>query len=88
MIKIEEGIVFSNDIKRIMEGNNPLDFSYNKRNIIIPSKTTYEEIRKNFKNETQKIFPNITIISEEEMIEGLNDILTKYINRYPHCIIR
>ena len=29
MRKIKEGIVFSNDIERILKGNNALNFNYN-----------------------------------------------------------
>ncbi len=58
MKKIAKGIVFSNDIKRIINGNNALSFSYEKKGMIIPSASFLENLRDDFKRETNKIFNN------------------------------
>ena len=39
MEQIKKGIVFSNDIERILKGNNALNFSYEKSGLKIPKST-------------------------------------------------
>ena len=80
MEKINNKIVFSNDIKRILKGINAYDFKYD----YIPN-NIIDNIRLDFKNDVSKIFNNdIRIISEDEML---------YVNKliggeYPHCYSR
>ena len=84
MKEIKEGIVYSNDIKLILNGYNNLDYNYD--GIIIPS--NIELLRKDFLNTTKKIFSKVTIISEEEMISSILDSTRDVLGIYPHCIIR
>ncbi len=79
MKKIDNGIVFSNDIYRILKGYNALDFKYN----YIPSKEFINSIRLDFKNSVEGIFDKVSIISEEDMLNGLYSIISK---EYPHRI--
>lgn len=79
MKKIEEGIVFSNDIKKILNGENAYDYKYE----YVPSDKTIEDIRENFKKDIQKIFEKYTIITEQEMLE-VNKLIG---GEYPHCNI-
>ena len=85
---IKEGIVFSNDIKRILEGYNAINFSYNKQGIIIPKENTIEELRKDFTNTVNKIFTKTTTITEEEMLESIYSSISPFLGQYPHCISR
>ena len=81
MKKINNGIVFSNDIGMILNGRNAYDYQYD----VIPSSSFIEGIRKEFKKDVNKIFNNnVTIISEDEMLE-INQLLSWY---YPHCSFR
>ena len=78
MKKIEKGIVFSDDIKRILKGINAFDYQYE----YIPSNNVIETIRKDFKKDVNKIFRgNVTIVSEDDMME-VNKLIG---GRYPHC---
>ncbi len=80
MKRVDKGIVFSDDIKRILNGINAFDFKYK----FIPSLETIEVLRDDFKKDVNKIFDNVTIISEEEMLS-----VNKFIGgEYPHCYIR
>ncbi len=89
MKKIEEGIVFSNDIERIMKGNNALNYSYEKQGMVLPNKDFYEMLRKDFYNKTSAIFNGcIDIISEEDMLNGLLTCINDVYERYPHCLLR
>lgn len=81
MKKIEKGIVFSNDIKRILSGINALDYQYE----VIPNDSVIKSIREDFKKQTNNIFNNeVTIINEEEMLQ-INELIG---GEYPHCNIR
>ncbi|MBE6149696.1 MAG: hypothetical protein E7170_03105 [Firmicutes bacterium] len=81
MKKIEKGIVFSNDIKRILNGINAFDYKYN----FIPNDNIIDDIRLDFKKDVNKIFKNnVTIIKEDEMME-INNLIT---GGYPHCYSR
>lgn len=81
MKKISKGIVFSDDIKRILNGINALDYKYE----FVPKDRTIEVLREEFKREVTRIFRgNITIVSEEEMMEVSNLIG----GEYPHCYTR
>ena len=78
MKKIENGIVFSYDIKRILNGINAFDYKYS----YIPNIQTINNIRDDFEKEVNKIFKgNVTIISEDEMLDVNNFIK----GDYPHC---
>ncbi len=86
---IEDGIVFSNDIKRILDGSNSLNFSYQDKEMFLPNEELYKEIRQDFERDTKEIFNNkVKIIEEQEMVEGLKSSLSDCLGRYPHCFIR
>lgn len=76
MKTIKNGIVFSNDIKRILEGVNSLDFRYD----YIPNEDTIRKVRYDFKRQVNKIFDKVSIISEDEMLE-VNNLIE---GGYPH----
>lgn len=76
MRQIKEGIVFSNDIYRILNGKNALNFSYLERGMKIPEKEHIEFLRQDFKNDVNRIFDNkAEIIEEEEMEEYVYETL-------------
>lgn len=86
---IKEGIVFSNDIQRILEGYNAINYSYNQNGILIPTKNFIEELRKDFTKTTNKIFENkTTTIKEEEMLTSIYESILPFLGIYPHCIFR
>lgn len=85
---IKEGIVFSNDIERILNGYNAINFSYNNNGIIIPNNNFIESIRKDFINSVNKIFTITTTITEEEMLESMYSSISPFLGQYPHCISR
>ena len=75
MEKISKGIVFSNDIKRILHGVNAFDYKY----ACIPDDSIIDDVRTEFKKDTKKIFDNeVTIISEDEMMNVNNLIDGSY----------
>ena len=81
MRMIKKGIVFSDDIKRILNGVNAFDYQYKS----VPSRSVIESVRSDFRNDVNKIFNNnVTIISEEEML-GVNELIG---GEYPHCDFR
>lgn len=80
MKEIKNGIVFSEDIKRILKGINAYDFQYK----YIPSDSVIKDMRDDFKKTVGNIFSNFTIISEEEMLE-VNRLIG---GEYPHCYFR
>ena len=80
MKKIKNGIVFSEDIKRILKGINAYDFQYK----YIPSDSVITDMSDDFKKTVGNIFSNFTIISEEEMLE-VNRLIG---GEYPHCYFR
>ncbi len=86
MKKIDEGIVYSNDIKLILNGYNNLDCNY--KGLIMPDSWFIEELRKQFKRTVDKIFTKTTIISEEEMISSIIKSIKDVFGIYPHCFIR
>lgn len=89
MKKIEKGIVFSNDIERILKGNNALNFSYEENGMIIPSSSFLESVRKDFKQDVSKIFSGeVSILSEDEMLYSFCRSISDVSGRYPHRIIR
>ena len=80
MKEIKSGIVFSNDIKRILNGINAFDYIYS----FVPSNSVISTIRKEFKRDVDKVFNgNVTIITEEEMMD-VNSLIG---GEYPHCYI-
>ena len=81
MKKINKGIVFSDDIKRILNGINAFDYRYS----FIPNDIVLDTVRMDFKKDVNRIFNgNVTIISEEEMM-NVNNLIGGW---YPHCYIR
>lgn len=77
MKEIKNGIVFSEDIKRILDGVNAFDYDYG----VNVSQKVIDEIRCDFKKQTNKIFDNkVTIVSEEEMMM-VNGLIG---GEYPH----
>ena len=77
MKNIEKGIVFSEDIKRILSGINAFDYKY----AYVPSESVINDLRNDFNNTVNKIFDKVTIVSEEEML-NINNIVKAW---YPHC---
>lgn len=77
MKKISEGIVFSEDIKRILNGVNAFKFKYDFK----PSDDVIREVRDDFRREVSNIFDRVEIISEEDMMR-VNDLIG---GGYPHC---
>ncbi len=88
MITLKEGIVFSNDIARILKGYNAINFSYNKNGILIPNDNFIESLRQDFETTVKRIFPSTTIVSEEEMLNSIDTSIKDVFKRYPHCHIR
>ena len=88
MKKINEGIVFSNDIYRILEGKNALDFNYEKQGMKIPTKEEIEILRQDFAKDVKRIFTNKVEIIEEEEITGFLEEALNDIKEYPHCVTR
>lgn len=86
MERIKEGIVFSNDIYRILCGYNALDFDYSDNNIVIPRKKFIKTLREDFKKDVERIFPKVTIISEGDMLLYINQSISDVYRRYPHRI--
>ena len=84
MKEINEGIVYSYDIQRILSGYNNLDYNYN--NLILPS--NIEDLRKDFKTTTESIFSKVTTISEEDMISSMSNSIKDVLGIYPHCFTR
>jgi len=83
MEKIKNGIVFSNDIGRILKGNNALNFNYEKLGLKIPNSTFIKSLRENFSLCTNRIFNNVTIISEEEMLKRMDNMVDRYFGDLP-----
>ena len=73
-------IYFSEDIKRILKGTNALDYTY-KGTV---SDSTIESLRKDFKKDVEKIFDQVVIYTEEEMLQ-VNNLIK---GDYPHCYAR
>ena len=47
-----------------------------------------EELRNDFKKDTNKVFDNKSfILSEDEMLESMDKAISDVIGRYPHCIL-
>lgn len=81
MKEIKNGIVFSEDIKRILDGVNAFDYDYG----VSVNQKVIDEVRSYFKKQTNKIFDGkVTIVSEEEMMM-VNGLIG---GEYPHCYIR
>ena len=76
MEKISKGIVFSEDIKRILNGVNAFKFKYSFK----PSNSVISEVRDDFRRDVNNIFDEVVIISEEDMMR-VNDLIG---GGYPH----
>ena len=77
MEKISKGIVFSEDIKRILNGVNAFKFKYDFK----PSDDVIREVRDDFRRDVNNIFDEVVIISEEDMMR-VNNLIG---GGYPHC---
>ena len=77
MEKISKGIVFSEDIKRILNGVNAFEFKYSFK----PSDRVISEVRDDFRRDVNNIFDEVVIISEEDMMR-VNNLIG---GGYPHC---
>lgn len=86
MKTIKNGIVFSNDIERILKGCNTLSFDFKKRGMMIPSANFINGLRDDFRKDVSKIFKEVTIIEEDEMYDGLYESVLDIYGSYPHCI--
>ena len=63
MKKVEEGIVFSNDIYSILRGVNALNFDYRGRGMMLPIEEEIQKIRQDFLKDVKRIFNgNVTIL--------------------------
>ena len=81
MREIKKGIVFSDDIKRILSGVNAFDYKYKS----VPGSSVIEAVRNDFRKDVNKIFDgDVSIVSEEEMF-SVNDFIG---GEYPHCYFR
>lgn len=84
MKKVEDGIVFSNDIYSILKGVNALDFDYRGRGIMIPKEEEIQKVRKDFLKDVNRMFEGkVTIFSEAEMEDFLYWSLCDVLD-YPH----
>ena len=81
MKEIKKGIVFSDDIKRILSGVNAFDYQYKS----IPCGSVIESVRSDFRNNVNKIFNGEAIIISEEEMLGVNEFIG---GEYPHCYSR
>lgn len=81
---IKNSYVINNDIYRILKGNNNLKFNYMKNKIIIPNEDFLKKIRNSLENDLKKIFNNVEIITEDEMIfnERINKVIVSLDNIY------
>ncbi|MBR3117516.1 MAG: hypothetical protein IKF36_06595 [Bacilli bacterium] len=80
MKEIKKGFVLSEDIERILNGINAFDYKYDA----VPNSKIIENVRKDFKNNINQVFDNVTIVTEEEMLE-VNKLIG---GEYPHCYSR
>ena len=81
---IENKIVFSNDIKRILNGNNPLQFRYFNSSIPTIVSDTIDKLRTDFANDTYNIFNGQTeIITEEQMSTSIESSIKQFLNQIP-----
>lgn len=84
MKAINDCIVFSNDIKRILDGYNATNFDYRKVGMNPPSKEFLQQLRQDFEKDVNRIFNNQTLIlSEENMLEGIEIAIADVFWRYP-----
>lgn len=82
MTKIIDGIVYSNDVLRIMNGNNPYNFKYSDNGIIVPKEI--KDLEKDFERDVNGIFNNkVTIIEENEMLESIYNSIDDVLGVYP-----
>ena len=89
MKKVESGIVFSNDIERILKGYNALNYSYEKNGLILPEKGLIKKLRDDFKKDTNLIFNGQSIIIEEDdMMSSMQESISDVYGRVPHSITR
>ena len=79
MKTIKKGIVFSDDIERILKGVNAFDYQYGK----IPTTTEINDLRRDFKRQVDGYFDSVSILSEDEMLQ-VNNLIG---GEYPHCIV-
>lgn len=84
MRKIKDGIVFSNDIERILRGNNAINFDYEERGLVIPKDNTIEVLRDSFREDVNRIFNNkVSIVEENEMLAYLFGSILDVYRQYP-----
>ena len=75
MKEIKKGFVYSEDIKRILNGVNAFNYKYDA----IPSEKTIKNIREDLKKQMNRIFNNqVTTVTEEEMLMVNNLIGGEY----------
>lgn len=77
MKKISKGIVFSEDIKRILNGVNAFKFKYDFK----PSDNVIKEVRDDFRRDVNSIFSDVVVISEEDMMRVNNLVGSEYPHR-------
>ena len=86
MIKINDGIVFSCDIQKILKGNNALNYNYEDNGMFITN-NFIELVRNDFENTVNKIFDKVTIISENQMEDSILNSIKDVVGVYPHYIL-
>lgn len=80
---IERGIVISEDIQRILQGHNALGYKYDEHGILVPNKHVIEDIRKDFKQQMDKIFENVVIVKEDDITESMKKLAKRYSGKFP-----
>ncbi len=84
MKTLEKGIIISEDIDLILNGNNALGYSYKDKGIIVPSKKFIEGLRENFYKLCRETYGTDVIgVKESEMKESLEDLIKDVIDKYP-----
>lgn len=86
MRKIKKGIVFSDDVNLIINGNNALNYQCEG---ILPSKGFIESLRSDFKVDVNQIFNGeVTIVSEQEMTLPISELVLESLKICPHRLLR
>ena len=83
MKEISDGIVFSNDINRILNGYNALDFNYKDIGLIVPNNDYIEYLRKDFLKCTKNIFDKVTIVEEDNLLDIASRLENIYFSKLP-----
>lgn len=81
---IENKIVFSNDIKKILNGNNPLNYKYFNGKLPNSLSNLIDTLRTDFASNVNEIFNGqYEIITEEEMESSITSSTQQLLNKLP-----